>query len=670
MSANIKASVDGTQAIIGVGGVDQMTVSNLGVVTANSFVGNVTGGTLSGNASSATALAAGSSTARSLANRFGDVVNVLDFGAFNDGTNATATTTAIQNAIAYARNLPNNVYTYKPNIFFPAGDYLINQLVLDSVRGLNFVGEGTVDSVVRRTQIRFSGVGGLEAMLRIRSCAHITFNGILFATNNVESLQSLVLFEANSANVLPPLNRFSNLWVMFYNCVFWVDTAIVNRPTQTVWIKSCGNTIFSKCRIMGGNFTALKIGADSDVSPVDGLTTFANGLSVITDIHDCYITGDIKREKNYSLDIASTSFGVNNTTIGGLANPNPPTSRITKSGGAVCLQETIRNCAWDSTGIENKTGYLIDGGLGISNNLLVTQNQLFGGTTLVRVNAGTARITGNRALGNNISGQRLVEAGTNATNLIIEGNNAQEYLYSQNPEPLLTGNTITYAINTPVAGSTTVTITRASAWPSLPSIGDYITISGVTGATAVNGTYQVTEASNTTFTVKYIVLSVVTGVVGGTAVVNFLPLASLLLDNRTSEFLPVLLTAKLGADVTFSSQGTYFSILSQTFKFYGGYVKINYSATISHGAAVLGNYRSIVQLNGVTVDGSARVTGMTSAGQNGVLAASHILYIDPTDKAVIMDLKIQQASGGSPFGTIKGTAGLAETTFSIELLTS
>jgi hypothetical protein len=39
MSANIKASTDGTQAIIGVGGVDQMTVSNLGVVTANSFVG-------------------------------------------------------------------------------------------------------------------------------------------------------------------------------------------------------------------------------------------------------------------------------------------------------------------------------------------------------------------------------------------------------------------------------------------------------------------------------------------------------------------------------------------------------------------------------------------------------------------------------------------------------
>jgi hypothetical protein len=43
MSANIKASVDGTQAIIGVGGVDQITISNAGVVTANSFVGAISG---------------------------------------------------------------------------------------------------------------------------------------------------------------------------------------------------------------------------------------------------------------------------------------------------------------------------------------------------------------------------------------------------------------------------------------------------------------------------------------------------------------------------------------------------------------------------------------------------------------------------------------------------
>lgn len=93
MSANIKASVDGTQAIIGVGGVDQMTVSNTGVVTANSFVG------LNGSSVTAT----GSTTARTLASRFADVVNVKDFGAVGDYflSNGTVNPSPTNNTIAF-----------------------------------------------------------------------------------------------------------------------------------------------------------------------------------------------------------------------------------------------------------------------------------------------------------------------------------------------------------------------------------------------------------------------------------------------------------------------------------------------------------------------------------------------------------------------------------------
>jgi len=114
MSANIKASVDGTQAIIGVGGVDQMTVSNAGVVTANSFVGL--------NNSSVTAT--GSTTARTLANRFADVVNVLDFGAHSiteAGYETFDSTTAIQNAI----NSLNDGGT----VVIPANTYRINSTI-------------------------------------------------------------------------------------------------------------------------------------------------------------------------------------------------------------------------------------------------------------------------------------------------------------------------------------------------------------------------------------------------------------------------------------------------------------------------------------------------------------------------------------------------------------
>ena len=128
MSANIKASTDGTQAIIGVGGVDQMTVSNAGVVTANSFVG-----AMSGNASSATALATGSITARTLANRFADVVNVRDFGAVGDGvTDDTAAFSAA--ALAAKTSEASSTtwgieYAQRATIQVPSGTYKLNSLV-------------------------------------------------------------------------------------------------------------------------------------------------------------------------------------------------------------------------------------------------------------------------------------------------------------------------------------------------------------------------------------------------------------------------------------------------------------------------------------------------------------------------------------------------------------
>jgi len=114
MSANIKASTDGTQAIIGVGGVDQMTVSNAGVVTANSFVG------LNGSSVTAT----GSTTARTLANRFADVINVKDFGAIGDGV--ADDFAAIQTAI-------NS--NSEGCIYFPKGIYRItNKLIISKSR--------------------------------------------------------------------------------------------------------------------------------------------------------------------------------------------------------------------------------------------------------------------------------------------------------------------------------------------------------------------------------------------------------------------------------------------------------------------------------------------------------------------------------------------------------
>ena len=186
MSANIKAT--NTEAIIGVGGIDQMTVSNLGVVTANSFVGNVTGGTLSGNASSATALATGSTTARSLANRFGDIVNALDFGA--DPTGAVDSTQAIQDAIDIQKGpvfLPNGIYLVSSEIVIKDGTGIIGENPFWKRR------TGYVYSGDKNTVIKYVGTGGLDTCVIRASKKAVGVPGSDFSPPNTDDLLDIQL---------------------------------------------------------------------------------------------------------------------------------------------------------------------------------------------------------------------------------------------------------------------------------------------------------------------------------------------------------------------------------------------------------------------------------------------------------------------------------------------
>jgi hypothetical protein len=84
---------------------DVMNVSNAGVVSFPQGLGNI---------SNSTAIATGSTTARSLANRFADVVNVKDFGAVGDGV--ADDTAAIQAAIDISS-------TQNRSLLFPKGVY-------------------------------------------------------------------------------------------------------------------------------------------------------------------------------------------------------------------------------------------------------------------------------------------------------------------------------------------------------------------------------------------------------------------------------------------------------------------------------------------------------------------------------------------------------------------
>lgn len=82
----------------------------------------------------------GSTTFRTLATRFAEVVNVKDFGAVGDGT--TNDTTAIQAAITAASSVGDVV-------FFPNGTYLISSTLTISVNRILLVGQGRDNTTIK-----------------------------------------------------------------------------------------------------------------------------------------------------------------------------------------------------------------------------------------------------------------------------------------------------------------------------------------------------------------------------------------------------------------------------------------------------------------------------------------------------------------------------------------
>ena len=98
----------------------------------------------------------GSSTARSLADRFTDVVNVLDYGASTTAS-AADNTTAFSNAIASGRT-----------VYIPAGTFNINYLDLSGIIDAQIIGES------QQTKLSFgTGINNLEG----DSCAVLINNG-------------------------------------------------------------------------------------------------------------------------------------------------------------------------------------------------------------------------------------------------------------------------------------------------------------------------------------------------------------------------------------------------------------------------------------------------------------------------------------------------------------
>lgn len=147
--------------------------------TAGLF-GNVTGGDISGNftggnSSATTVTATGSTTARSLANRFSDVVNVKDFGAVGDGV--TDDTAAIQDALN----------TSSTSIYFPAGIYRIandgitsTPAITSNVNNRRIFGEGIITA---STQVkRALGITGNNTTVTLNFDGNLNIGTAIYVT--------------------------------------------------------------------------------------------------------------------------------------------------------------------------------------------------------------------------------------------------------------------------------------------------------------------------------------------------------------------------------------------------------------------------------------------------------------------------------------------------------
>ena len=111
--------------------------------------------------------ATGSTTGRSLASRFSDIINIKDFGAVGDfnGTTGTDNTLLIQAAIDEAEL--NGVLA----VFVPVGDYLISAPLVISTSEFLFFGEGVQSRITQNDDediIQLDSSGGILDFLTLR----------------------------------------------------------------------------------------------------------------------------------------------------------------------------------------------------------------------------------------------------------------------------------------------------------------------------------------------------------------------------------------------------------------------------------------------------------------------------------------------------------------------
>jgi|11_taG_2_1085331.scaffolds.fasta_scaffold10216_1 hypothetical protein len=185
--------------------------------------------------------ATGSTTARSLADRFDDVVNVKDYGATGDGT--TNDTSAVQAA----------VNTGASAVYFPDGTYFINDVSLPS--NIRLFGDATIKGDLG-TSVP-SGHSYSKKLFTASSQSNIIFDGLKFDGGIVGEIGSTE-FTATDPDSLESLLELSSCnKVILKGCEFnnfnGQATATGTRNQRAkkgvVYILDCQNVEIFECKL-------------------------------------------------------------------------------------------------------------------------------------------------------------------------------------------------------------------------------------------------------------------------------------------------------------------------------------------------------------------------------------------------------------------------------------
>lgn len=167
----------------------------------------------------------------------GAEINVLDYGAYNDGTNASATTLAIQAAL-------DKTVSSGKHIYFPPGTYLIDSELTISPSSMTKISGD-------RAWIRTNAT--LSHMLKIdnRDSYNISIHGMQFIANSSSTVTDLVIVEG-----APHLN--------IEHCRFIADSSNCNllRLSDNIYLGRIDN-----CHFDGHDSTAYGIYTIVDSTP-------------------------------------------------------------------------------------------------------------------------------------------------------------------------------------------------------------------------------------------------------------------------------------------------------------------------------------------------------------------------------------------------------------------